>query len=145
MSRIALFNIGLGFVIIFCSACLGAFIASDIAESFLRQTGDLHSWYNILRRSSHGHFNLFGMIHILFGLTLPYSTLTPKLKYWQTIGLISGSIAMGPGMLMRAVIGPTEQFDATGVLLGGLISLALVAIAAHAVGVFMKWGGRCRL
>ena len=129
----------IGFVVIFCSACLGIFIATDISDNFIRHSEDLNSWYNTLRRSAHGHFNLFGIIHILFGLTLPYSIWSFAVKRWQTYFLAFGTLAMGPGLWIRAMVEPSDQIDGVGIILGLFISLALITMISHAAGILGKY------
>ena len=95
MPRIALFNMMIGFTVLLLSASGGTFIAYDMTEAFLKNNDQLNTWQMTLFRSAHGHFNLFGMVHILMGLTIPYSQLSVSLKSWQTGMMLAGTVAMG--------------------------------------------------
>lgn len=142
MPRLALINILVGFAVVFVSAAGGAFIAWDMSQGFVSEPAILNSWYLTLARSSHGHFNLFGYLHILFGLTLSYSSLSQKLKVWQSMGLVLGTLAMGPGMLMRAYGQPSVDVSVSATLVGLMLSLALASIGAHIVGLGLKLAKR---
>jgi hypothetical protein len=138
MNRLGILNMFIGFVILFLAAAGGSFIAFEMTTGFLKDPQILESWRLTLQQSSHGHTNLFGMLHIMFGLTLPYSDLTLRWKTWQTWGLFLGSLAMGPGMMARALVGPTESTDLTGVLVGLGLSAALLVLVSHAGGLMAK-------
>lgn len=134
MRRIALINIALGFFLIFVAASGGAFVALRLTESFIQ--GNISpTWEAVLQTSSHGHTSLFGIIHILMGLTIPYARSTPRLDVLKTIGMFCGSMAMGPLMIIRASLGPTSSTEWNGLLVGTCLSLALVAIFVHAASL----------
>ncbi|MCX6126581.1 MAG: hypothetical protein NTV34_17755 [Proteobacteria bacterium] len=134
MPRIGLFNMTFGFLLIFLAASGGAFVAVNATQRFLE--GEMAArWGEVLQASSHGHTALFGLIHILFGLTLPYSFLSQKIKILQTMGIAFGALAMGPMMLARSAFGPTNSFEVIGVMLGVMLSLALCAICIHVYGL----------
>jgi len=136
--RIAILNILCGFIVIFLSACGGAFLSLDVTEAFKHDLSWLDSWDYVLLKSAHNHFNQFGYLMIFVGLTMPYSELSQRHKSWQTIGLICGCIGMGPGMVMRASIGVTGTEHPSGIVVGVLVSLALVALFAHIAGLMAK-------
>lgn len=138
MPQLAIANMFLGFLILFISASAGAFIGFDITEAFLKDKEYLESWQLTLFRSAHGHFNLFGLIHIAFALTMPYSVLSSKVKRLQTGGLFLGALAMGPLLIWRAYNGPSESLDLNEFLLGIFLSCALASIASHAYGLGVK-------
>lgn len=138
MSRLALFNMTLGFTVLFFAAAAGAFIATDLTEGYLRDKAILESWRLVLASSAHGHSNLFATIHICFGLTLPYSALPSRVKLLQTIGLAAGTFAMGPVMIVRSLTPPAEGIDIVALVIGALLSCSLAAIGAHAFGLAMK-------
>lgn len=142
MNRLGLLNMTIGFIIVFIAAAAGAFIAWDLTEAYLVDSSILNEWQTALQRSAHGHSNLFGYLHILFGLTIVYSKLGRSWKLFQTIGLLAGSLAMGPGMLYRASLGPNPSTDLSGLLVGFGLSLALLAIASHAAGIAYKLSER---
>ena len=142
MPRLAIFNMMFGFLILSLAAAAGAFIATDISDGFLRDPAILDSWLLLLQRSAHGHTNLFGILHVVLGLTMPYSVLSPRSKLWQTIGLGLGSAAMGPGLMVRAYLGPAEGVDFTSAALGLMLSAALLALASHAFGLAGRILGR---
>lgn len=139
MPRIAVLNLWLGFSVVTIAACGGIFVAFDLTEEFLLGNVTLNSWFQVLSRSAHGHFNLFGFLHVLFGLTIPYSRLPLWFKRWQTLGLGLATLAMGPGMLWRASLGPTDSFDINGMAIGIGSGFGLLALASHAVGLAMKY------
>ncbi len=139
MPRISQINFVLGFSVIFFAASAGAFIATDLAEQFLRGSAlEMLQWQPTIERSAHGHSNLFGILHIALGLTIPYSHLSNKFKFWQTSGLALGTFAMGPLMMIRAALGPIDGYDLNGLLIGGCLSAALAAIATHTIGLALK-------
>jgi len=127
-----------GFFVIFLAAAAGAFLATDITQAFLRDKQLLSSWTLMLGKSAHGHANLFGLVHIAFGLTLPYSIWGPRVKVAQTVGLALGTVAMGIVMLIRAYVGPTGGIDLTEAVLGIFLSCALAALFTHAAGLAGK-------
>jgi hypothetical protein len=133
MSRIGLANMAWGFFLIFTAACGGVFIALRLTETFMINAQATPAWDAILQTSSHGHTALFGSIHVLFGLTLPYDGRTLLVKKLKSFGLLMGSVAMGPLMLIRAAIGPTLSTEVNGIALGSCLSLALIAILSHSV------------
>lgn len=138
MAKIGILNMLIGFSLIFFAASAGSFVANDITYKFIREQNLLDSWLSLMLKSAHGHTNLFGMLHICFGLTLPYSKSKYLVKIYQTIGLGLGSFAMSGLMVLRGLIVPNEGFDYLGVVIGICLSAALVAIAAHVVGLLLK-------
>lgn len=137
MQRIGILNMFLGFMLIFLAASAGAFVAMDATHRFLDGV-PVATWRDMLQASAHGHTSLFGIIHISFGITLPYSILSQRLKKIQTVGIFCGAMAMGPMMMIRAALGPTPTYEWNGLLIGGLLTLALFAIAGHAYGLLGK-------
>lgn len=135
MPRISILNMLIGFLAIFFAASAGSFIAFDTTEAFLKDPKLLDSWQLLTYRSAHGHTNLFGIIHILFALTLPYSKLSPRSKKIQSIGIAAGTFAMAVLMLVRAKIGPVDGIDVLDIAIGGCLSMALVAIGSHCYGL----------
>jgi hypothetical protein len=132
MSRTGLANMAWGFFMIFVAACGGVFVALRLTETFL-VSDFTPSWESVLRTSSHGHTALFGTIHVLLGLTLPYDGRTERVRKLKTIGLFLGSLAMGPLMLIRAALGPTLSTEINGLAIGVCLSCALIAVLAHCV------------
>ena len=123
-----------GFLLIFMAACGGAFVALNATDQFMAGTV-APQWQSMLQASSHGHTSLFGVIHILLGLTLSYSKATPRENIIKSVGLFAGSFAMGPLLLIRAALGPTLSTEVNGILIGVGLSGALAAILFHAVGL----------
>lgn len=138
MARLAIWNMMIGFSVVALAAAGGAFIATDLTTGYLRDAAILNSWLITLQSSSHGHTNLFGILHIALGLTMPYSKWSHRTKLLQTIGLGLGTIAMGPFMLVRGWLGPVESVDLTEILIGTCLSASLVAIVSHASGLAAK-------
>ncbi len=139
MPRLGVLNIAIGFTVLFFAACAGAFVSFDLTEAYLRNVDQLHSWQNVLLSSAHGHTNLFGILHVLLGLTLPYSRLEAKWKAMQTAGLFSGVIAMGPLMMIRSASGPSESYEGIGLVIGVFLSAALITLASHAAALLYRF------
>ncbi len=139
MPRLGILNMFIGFFTIFLAACAGAFISMDVTQAFLKDPAQLHAWEITLLKSAHGHTNLFGLLHIALALTLPYSPLSLRWKNWQTAGLFMGVLAMGPLMMIRAALGPTDSFEGVGLLIGFGLSCALVAIGSHSGALLFKF------
>jgi hypothetical protein len=141
MPKISLMNMAWGFTLIFVAACGGVFVALNTTEAFIR--GPVQpEWQALLQTASHGHVTLFGVIHILLGLTIPYTRSSVFENRLKSIGIGLGSLAMGPLLLVRAVIGPTLSTELNGVLIGVCLSCSLFAIAYHALGIMLKIGKR---
>lgn len=138
MPRLGLLNMVIGFFTLFVAACAGAFISFDMTQFFLKDPAQLDSWQLTLMKSAHGHTNLFGILHIVFGLTLPYSPFPSKIKIAQTCGFFAGVLSMGPLMMIRAYLGPTDSLEGIGLLIGAGLSLALLALSSHAAGLLFK-------
>lgn len=138
MPRIAVINFVIGFFVLFVAAGAGAFIATDLTNAFVRDQVLLNSWSAVLSRSAHGHTNLFALMHICFGLTLPYSIFSQRIKIFQTVALAAGTFAMGPLMILRSQMPPSENYDAVGIAIGVCLSAALVMIFSHAAGLLGK-------
>lgn len=142
MSRIALWNILIGFSVVVFAAMGGVFNSFTMTEGFLKDPQLLGAWETVVRNSSHGHTNLFGLLHVLFGLTIPYSSFSTRVKTWQTVGLFAGTLAMGPGMYIRAALGPTESMDPNGLVIGVFLFASLTALLAHVGGLGLKLSKR---
>ena len=139
MPRLALAHMLLGFSLVLFAAAAGAFVAYDATASFIHDPSNLHSWQFTILSSAHGHSNLFGILHILYGLTCNYSKLSLRIKKFQTLGLILGSLAMCFVMPIRAIMGPEENFDILGIIMGIFLSTWLAAVASHCYGLARKW------
>ena len=138
MSRVSIVNFLIGFIAIFLSACAGVFLSFDTCDAINHNQSILSSWSHILFTSSHGHTNLFGLLHIAFGVTLPYSKLTIAVKKIQTLFLASGTFSMSVLLYSRAIVGSPVGLDALAILSGLFLSLALVAIAGQCLGLCLK-------
>ncbi len=135
MSRIALFNLTIGFWTLFLAAACGAFLATDLTATYIAEKSISQTWSSVLLSSAHGHSNLFGLLHIVFGLTLPYSRIADRFKVLQTAGLVCGVVAMGPGMFLRSLKAPGNDSDPLGLILGALLSAALISLFSHAAAL----------
>ena len=131
--RLAIFNILFGFVCLFLSASGGAFLSVEVTEAFLSDPAWLHGWNLTLLKSAHNHFNQFGFITILFGLTLSYSRIPRKFHLIQSVGLWLGALAMGPGMIWKSYEMPSRDETLATYAIGLGVSLALLAIVGHIV------------
>lgn len=138
MPRIALINMLIGFSALCLAAAAGAFLSMDLTKNYVLDPASIHNWHSLLTKSSHGHFNLFGILHILFGLTLPYSQLAARWKKLQTFGFAAGLVAMGPCMLYKASQAPSLGIQVIDLLIGVLLSASLLALFSHAGGIASK-------
>jgi hypothetical protein len=138
MPKIGVLNMCIGFSLIFFAATGGVFNAFNLTEAFLQDAAQLGSWEQTLLNSAHGHTSLMGTVHVLFGMTIIYSALNARMKKLQTIGLCLGSFAMGPMMMIRAMLGPTHSTDLNGLVMGACLAVWSVAIAGHAYGLLVK-------
>jgi hypothetical protein len=139
MPRIAILNFVIGFSVLFVAAAGGAFIANDLTEAFLRDQALLNNWNAVLSRSAHGHTNLFAILHICFGLTIPYSVFSDKTKGIQTAALAAGTFAMGPLMVIRSTMPPSDGLDVLSIVIGIFLSCALAMLFSHACGLLGKY------
>ena len=121
------------------SACGGAFLSTEVTAAFIHTPDWLHSWDYTLLKSAHNHFNQFGYLMVLFGITLPYSKIPLKYKQAQTIGMIAGCVGMGPCMIWKAAVGVSDTNHITSVVIGILVSAALCALATHFAGLMAKY------
>lgn len=139
MPRLSILNMLIGFCLIFFAAAGGPFLAFDATDAFIHDPSIMSSWLFTLLSSAHGHTNLFGMLHILFALTIPYSSLSSKFKKIQTVGMCLGSFGMSVLMVLRANLGPVAEYDFLGGFTGLCLSASLMAIGMHCYGLAMKW------
>ncbi|MGE0173812.1 MAG: hypothetical protein AB7T49_13530 [Oligoflexales bacterium] len=139
MPKIGVLNMCIGFCLIFFAAMGGVFNAFNLTEAFLQDPSQIGSWEMTLLNSAHGHTTLMGTVHILFGLTLVYSRLGLRFKKLQTTGLCFGSIAMGPMMMIRGMLGPTHSTDPNGIVMGFCLALWSIAVITHAYGLLRKF------
>jgi hypothetical protein len=135
MPRLAILNMVIGFATIFVVSAGGAFIANDLAVSFLREGQFSGSWLDTLLQSAHGHLGLMSLVQISFGLTMAHSKLSLRIKKYQTSLFCCGFLAMGPMMLLRAWYGPRESGDIIGLIIGVLLSGYMLAGLSHAFGL----------
>lgn len=146
MPRIAIWNLFFGFALICLAAASGAIVANDMSNAFVDtiQTGRsaTQDWTLTLQGSAHGHVNLFGVLHIALGLTMPYARQTQRLRMLITTGLTGGSIAMGPLMIWRSLLQPVREIEASGILIGIFLSLSLAALLIHTAGLWQAFARR---
>lgn len=135
MPRIGIINMICGFALLCLASMAGAFIATEATQGFVSDPAILASWGYTLRKSSHAHTNLFGTLHILYGLTIPYSQMSSRVKIWQTIGLAAGSLGMSLGMIVRALVANPANEGGLDYLVGFALSLAMIALTVHVVGL----------
>jgi hypothetical protein len=131
MSAIARWNIIVGFSAIVFAASGGLFLANEQTATFIQNSAPNSTWWYAVASSAHGHTNLFGFLHILFGLTLGLSYASSKLKKIQFIGLALGTTAMSLLMLLRSLTQPNSGFDLVGYFIGFMLSSALISLATH--------------
>ena len=138
MPRLALANMSFGFFVLFAAGAAGAFVATEITAGFLQDKSLLSSWWLELARSAHGHTNLFAILHLVFGLTMPYSPWSHRIKLAQTIGLGSGTLAMAAGLLVKGVLGPSTDVDLVSSAVGIMLCCALAALFSHGAGLALR-------
>jgi len=138
MSKVSLINVLIGWIGLVISAFAGVFIASDLSTEFINHSQMSETWKSVIIQSSHGHSNMFSMIHILFGLSLSYSVYTNRTKIIQTIFLFMGIVAMGPLMYLRSNIKPTPELGLVEVSIGVCLSLSLLSMCSHCIGIASK-------
>lgn len=138
MYRLAVLNMLLGFICIFLSASGGTFLSVEVTEAFLSDPEWLQGWNLTLLKSAHNHFNQFGFILLFFGLTLSYSKIPRKFHMAQSCGLWLGTLAMGPGLIWKSYEMPSRDESLVSYLIGFGVSLSLVAIAGHIIGLMKK-------
>jgi|GEM_PF-722468 len=146
MPRIAIWNLFFGFMLICFAAAAGAIVANEMTNAFVDAMSgarpSTRDWMLTLQASAHGHANLFGLLHIATGLTMPYTRQGDRTRLVVTAGLTLGSIAMGPLMIWRSMIPPSRAIDVNGMLVGICLTMALAALAIHAAGLWQAFARR---
>ena len=138
MPQLGVFNMLVGFVLIFLASCGGFFISTQTVEAMQHAPSQLSEWSMTLQRSAHGHTNLFGLLHITFGLTLPYSAFSNKVKKLQTSGLVAGSLAMSLCLVLRSFQMPSHSIDGLGIFSAVLLCATMAALLSHITGLALK-------
>jgi hypothetical protein len=138
MPKIGIANILIGFIVIVIASCGGFFLATDADKAFLIDKNILSSWQYTLFKSAHGHFNLFGMLHILMGLSLPYSLLSRRWKILQSCGLFLGTFTMGALLVLRGYTEISGGLDLLGIIIGINLMAAVCALIIHCYGLALK-------
>lgn len=136
MRGLAGLNIAAGFFVVGLISCFGAILSFDIADAVARSPTTLLQWQVVLQKSAHGHGNLFGMLHILFGSTLRYSLLPRKWKCWQSLGLFLGTLAAGPLMWFRSLSPQPGAPDLMTYIVSAFFAASLASIFSHSMAVF---------
>jgi hypothetical protein len=146
MPRVALWNLFFGFLLVCIAAAAGPIIANDLTNNFATQleSGMPHTrdWLTTLQSSAHGHLNLFGILHVLAGLTMPHARQTANTRFFVTAGLSAGAFAMGPMLLWRSHVIPSRVIDVSGIAIGVLLVFALAALATHAACLWQAFAKR---
>lgn len=131
MSRIGLLNLTIGFWLVFFAAAAGAFIGTETESAFVFNQDKLLSWQLTLIKSAHAHTNLFGILHICLGLTLPYCQMPKRNQLLETVGLSLGSFAMSCLLLIKSFTLPQTGINLLGIIIGSCLSFALLALFHH--------------
>ena len=139
MARISIFNMFIGFVLIFIAALGGPFLSQISTAEFVQSNIHQKTWLFTLLSSAHGHTNLFGMLHILMGLSFPYSLNSMLIKKIQSLFLLLGSFSMSCLLVIKAFSIPEIGFDILGIVMGIGLSAAICSIGLHTFGLFKKW------
>lgn len=133
LSKSSILNVTIGFWTIFFAACGGTFLATQSHQAFVHDVSLLSSWQFTLMKSAHTHTNLFGILHILLGMTLPIAKLNKNQATGMTLGFFCGTLAMSVLLIIRSFHMPLVTFDWLGVVNGCLLSCALVAILWYCI------------
>lgn len=142
MSIVGRWNLIFGFSAILFSACGGFFLATEQSRHFAENAVGDPSWWFALSSSAHGHTCLFGILHVLLGLTFAYSSLGSRFRLLQSICLGSGTFAMSALMIIRSLSKPAIDFDTLGVFIGLFLSLAILSLLIHVYSLLpLKRGG----
>ena len=137
MSKPQLINFIIGYGLLILGVGIGGYVTNQIEESLLYQNpSQLMVLKLAIMKSSHGHTNLFGMLHILVALSFPYLLFPRRMLWWITGGLSLGSFGMSVLLLTKSFF----LFDAkmTGYLsigIGLCLTGALLAIMTCFVGM----------
>ena len=127
LGRKELIGIAWGFGLIFLSSCLGFFVRQQVLID------PNPSWHLMLLRSAHGHGSLFGMVHILHSLTVPYSSCSEQAKEWQFGGLLMGSLGMSLLLVVESFLDAEPSINK--VLIGTALSCWMCAVVWHTYGI----------
>ena len=139
MSKVSLVNILVGFIVIVLASIGGLFLGLETKSSLAQDSIQLLKWKMVMYKSSHAHTNLFGMLHILMGLTMPYSYWNGKIKRWQTWALLSGTLSMGVLMIFRARIDMNSRGEEfLGFVMGLGLFFSLIGLTLHCLGLTYK-------
>lgn len=146
MPRIALWNMFFGFLVVCIAAAAGPLVANELTNAFMAQAEAGHAagrdWMLTIQSSAHGHMNLFGLLHVLAGLTMPSARQSRRTRLFVTAGISAGVVAMGPLMLWRSYLKPARDLDLNGVAIGACLALALLALAIHAACLWQAFARR---
>ena len=138
MSQVSLWNILIGFFVVFLAACAGVFLADNMTSHYVYQSSQVLSWEQVIVKSAHSHTNSFGMLHILLGLTLPYSRVSLMVKILQTIALGLGTVAMSVLMMIKSQYPAVMGYDGLGALIGICLSATFMGILSHCYGLALR-------
>ncbi len=139
MIQLTKLNLIIGFSSIILAACGGAFVANELTQNFVLKLLDQNqSWYLTMLKSAHGHTNLFGILHVLLGLTQPHSSSSLRVKRLQTLFLFLGTLAMGLGLLLQGFTPATDSINILSIIIGTCLGLSLVSLVSHLYGIMMK-------
>ena len=130
----------LGFLLLFVGALGGFFVAYSLGEAYKHNPDAIGGWQLALMAASHGHTSLFGSLHILVGLTMPYCLTSAKTKVFQTIGIIMGAISMSFLMMLRMnqKIPNSVTEDYLGFLISIGLLMSIVALGLQCLGLLKK-------
>ena len=143
MRKMATLNILLGFMLLFFLAMSGLFLRKEVVDQYLTAPEGLQSWRYMLMRSAHGHGNLFAMIQILYGVSLPYSRSKNTARIFQTTGFFLGACAMSVLVFLEAQAKPSAiGWSMNQLCIGTCISAWSIAMVWHSYGLASQfWRG----
>lgn len=132
-------NFFLGFLFLFLASSSGFFLAKESSFAILEAKEILTSWAYVLQKSAHAHTNLFGLLHVAFGVSLSSSLLSLRIKIFQTLGFFLGGLAMSLLLFLRSYLLYSEAFSAFLSTLSALfLSCSLLAMGTHLFGLLKK-------
>jgi NADH:ubiquinone oxidoreductase subunit K len=143
MRKMATLNILLGFITLFFLAMSGLFLRKEVVDQYLASPDGLQSWRYMLMRSAHGHGNLFAIIQILYGVSLPYARSRNIARIFQTMGFFLGAFAMSTLVFLEAQSKPSPiGWSLNQLCIGACISAWSIAMVWHIYGLSSQfWKG----
>ncbi len=139
MPFLRVLNFFLGFSFLFIASSSGFFLAKESSYALLEAKEHLSSWVYVLQKSAHAHTNLFGLLHVAFGVSLTSSSLSFRFKFFQTLGFFSGSLAMSVLLFTRSYLSSHSSLSSLLSMVSAFfLACSLLALATHTFGLLKK-------